>query len=321
MNLYSIHSGKLRTVNEKIFKLERDIQRIFEDNLELITDLELVKSEFTIKNKRIDTLAYDPQVSAFIIIEYKRDRNASVVDQGFTYLSLMLENKADFIVEYNESKGRKLKRDDVDWSQTRMVFVSPGFTENQIQATNFKDIAIELWEIKQYENDTITINQIRKSVSAESIKPLAQQTQTMKKVTSEIKVYSEQDHLDKASEATIELYNTFKNAILNLADGIEVVPKKVTVAFKKGRNIVDIIVQKKVLKLVINCKKGSFDDPKKIATDISGSGHWGSGDYQVQVEDSSNLEYIMSLVKQALFSQFNLPPSKLGHSKLYNSDN
>jgi hypothetical protein len=47
-------------------------------------------------------LAYDPQACAFIIIEYKRDKNISVVDQGFTYLSLMLENKADFIVEYNE---------------------------------------------------------------------------------------------------------------------------------------------------------------------------------------------------------------------------
>lgn len=300
MNLYSNHSGVLKTVKERAFKLERDIQKIFEVNLSMIMELEIVKSEFIIKNKRIDTLAYDPQASAFIIIEYKRDRNASVVDQGFTYLSLMLENKADFIVEYNESKGRKLKRDDVDWSQTRVVFVSTGFTENQIQATNFKDIAIELWEIKQYENDTITINPIRKSVSAESVKPLAQQTQLMKKVASEIKVYSEHDHLTKASETTEELYYMFKNAILNLSNGIEMVPKKVTIAFKKGKNIVDIIVQKKGLKFVINCKKGALDDPKKIAIDISGSGHWGSGDYQVQVEDSSNLEYIMSLVKQSL---------------------
>jgi hypothetical protein len=48
-----------------------------------------------------------------------------------------------------------MKREDVDWSQTRVAFVSPSFTENQIQATNFKDIAIELWEVKQFENDTM----------------------------------------------------------------------------------------------------------------------------------------------------------------------
>ena len=80
--------------------MEREIQKVFEANLSTIMDFELVKSEFIIKNKRIDTLAFDKQSGAFIIIEYKRDKNMSVVEQGFTYLSLMLDNKAVFIVEY-----------------------------------------------------------------------------------------------------------------------------------------------------------------------------------------------------------------------------
>ena len=122
MALYSNQSGKLKEIKEKPFKLEKDIQKVFEENLSALMGLELVKSEFTIKNKRIDTLAYDAQSCAFIILEYKRDKNISVVDQGFTYLSLMLENKADFIVEYNESLKRSLKREDVDWSQTRCKY-------------------------------------------------------------------------------------------------------------------------------------------------------------------------------------------------------
>jgi predicted transport protein len=300
MALYTNQSGKLKEVKEKPFKLEKDIQKVFEVNLSALMGLELVKSEFTIKNKRIDTLAYDAQSCAFIIIEYKRDKNISVVDQGFTYLSLMLENKADFIVEYNESLKRNLKREDVDWSQTRVAFVSPSFTENQIQATNFKDIAIELWEVKQFENDTLAINPIKKSISAESIKPITQQTQSLKNVTAEIKVYTEQDHIEKASDLTAELYEKFKEAILNLRDGIEVVPKKTTITFKKGKNIADIIIQKKALKIIINCQLGSLEDSKKIASNISNIGHWGNGDYQVQVEDDKNLEYIMSLVKQAI---------------------
>jgi len=300
MALYINQTGKLKEAKEKPFKLEKDIQKLFEKNLATIMGLELVKSEFTIKNKRIDTLAYDAQSCGFIIIEYKRDKNISVVDQGFTYLSLMLENKADFIVEYNESLKRNLKREDVDWSQTRVAFVSPSFTENQIQATNFKDIAIELWEVKQYENDTIAIIPIKKSVAAESIKPITQQNQALKNVTAEIKVYTEQDHIEKASDLTAELYDKFKSAILNLSGSIEVVPRKTTILFKKGKNIVDVIIQKKALKFVINCKKGSLEDPKKLASDISETGHWGSGDYQVQVENDKNLEYIMSLIKQVL---------------------
>ena len=162
MILYSNQVGKLTEIKENPFRLEKDIQKVFEANIFSIMGLELVKSEFTIKNKRIDTLAFDKQNGAFIIIEYKRDKNISVVDQGFTYLSLMLENKADFIVEYNESLKQNLKREDVDWSQTRVAFVSTNFTDNQIQATNFKDIAIELWEIKQFDNDTVIISPIKK---------------------------------------------------------------------------------------------------------------------------------------------------------------
>ena len=197
-------------IEENPFKLEREIQNVFEDNLQEIMGLTLVRSEFTIKNKRIDSLAYDEQAKAFIIIEYKRDKNISVVDQGFTYLSLMLENKADFIVEYNEQLKRNLQRNDVDWSQTRVAFVSPSFTENQILATNFKDIAIELWEVKRYSNNTLVINELKKSRSAESIKPLAQQNAELKRVTDEIKVYTEDQHLDYASEEMAELYEKFK---------------------------------------------------------------------------------------------------------------
>ena len=190
MNLYKLHSNSLNSLKEKPFKLEKEIQQVFETNLSELMDLQLVKSEFSIKNKRIDTLAYDPQSKAFIIIEYKRNKNISVVDQGFTYLSLMLENKADFIVEYNETLKTNLKRSEVDWSQTRVVFVSTGFTENQKTATNFKDIAIELWEIKRYENNLISVNQIKKSKAAESIKPITSSNSKLESVTKEIKVYT-----------------------------------------------------------------------------------------------------------------------------------
>lgn len=300
MQIYSITNSKLFEISEKQFKLEREIQELFEANLNEVMGLTLIKSEFTIKNKRIDTLAYDEQANAFIIIEYKRDKNISVVDQGFTYLSLMLENKADFIIEYNEQLKKSLKRDDVDWSQTRVAFVSPSFTDNQIQATNFKDIAIELWEIKRYDNNTVVINSIKKSRGAESIKPITQQNKELKRVTDEIVVYTEDRHLDYASEEIAELYEKFKLATLNLSDEIEIKPQKDYIAFKKDRNIVCYELQKKQMKIFVGARWGAIEDSKKLARDVSSVGHFGTGDYQITVEDDSNLEYIMSLIKQVV---------------------
>ena len=300
MRIYTNSNIKLKEIEEKPFKLEQDIKRIFEENLETLMHLKFVKSEFTIKNKRIDTLAYDPESKAFIIIEYKRDRNASVVDQGFTYLSLMFENKADFIIEYNESHKQNLKRDDVEWSQSRVVFVSTSFTDNQIQATNFKDLAIELWEAKQYENNLLSVTPIKKSKSAASIKPLAKLNESLSSVLNEIKIYTEDDHLKLATEEVVELYDKFRAAIINLSDGIEVIPKKFYIAFKKDTNIADIELQKKGLKLFINAKLGSLDDARKLTRDVSQIGHRGNGDYQIQVDNDQNLEYIMSLIKQVI---------------------
>jgi predicted transport protein len=34
--------------------------------------------------------------------------------------------------------------------------------------------------------------------------------------------------------------------------------------------------------------------------DISNIGHWGNGDYQTLVNNDDDLEYIMSLIKQAI---------------------
>jgi len=301
MIVYNHQGVNLEEAKEKPFVLERDIQNLFEANLKAIMGLQLVKSEFTIKNKRIDTLAFDSEANAFIIIEYKRDKNHSVVDQGVSYLNLMLEYKADFIIEYNESLSQNLKRDDIDWSQIKVCFVSPSFTENQKQATNFKDLSIELWEVKQYTNGVIIINPIRKSASAPSIKPIAKQNELLQKVAKEISEYTEQDHLKGKSQQVVELYETFKNAILNLPGEINIVPKKTYIAFKTKTNFVDIELQSNSFKMWINLKKGQLDDSKNLMRDVSMlKGHNGNGDYELIVKDTENLEYIASLIKQAI---------------------
>ncbi|OUD35694.1 DUF5655 domain-containing protein [Flavobacterium sp. FPG59] len=301
MYLYKNQNNQVNSLKEKPFKLEKEIQNLFEANLIALTNLQFIKSEFTIKNNRIDTLAFDEESNAFVIIEYKRSQNYSVIDQGVSYLNLMLEYKADFIVEYNESQKETLKRSDVDWSQSRIIFVSPSFTDFQKQSSNFKDLSIELWEIKQFENDVIVINPIKKSKSAPSIKQVQNNDNSeISKVTQEIKIYNEEDHITGKSDEIIELYETFKNAILQLSSDIEVVPKKMYVAFKLKNNIVDIRIQQKNLIFWINMKKTTLDDPKNLTIDASSKGHYGNGDYELSISDTQNLEYIMSLIKQAL---------------------
>jgi predicted transport protein len=301
MQLYHNQNNKAISIAEVPFRYEKEIQNLFEQNLAQIMGLEFVQSEFVIKNNRIDTLAFDPESKSFVIIEYKRDKNYSVFDQGITYLGLMLEYKADFIVEYNERFRKNLKRDEIDWSQSRVAFVAPSFSSFQQSSVNFKDFSIELWEVKQYQNNIVVINPIKKSARAESIKLLTQQNQALQKVSSVIKVYTEEEHLQNASDDIAALYQKYKAAILNLADNTDIKAKKQEIGFsKEGKIYADICVQKSALKIWINAKEGDIKDPNGIARNVSKIGHWGNGDYEIIVKDDRELEYICSLIKQAI---------------------
>ena len=57
----------------------------------------------------------------------------------------------------------------------------------------------------------------------------------------------------------------FKQGILNLDPDIEINTRKLYIAFKKDRNIADIRIQQKNLKIWINLPYGELDDPKNLA--------------------------------------------------------
>lgn len=301
MQIYRFDKSKLKKINQKPFKLEKHLQNLLASNLKEIMELTVVKNEFTIKNNRIDTLAYNEYNKSFTIIEYKRNKSTSIIDQGFAYLKLVLENQAEVILEYNEQLKKNLKRRDIDWSQTRVVFVSPSFTYIQIQASDFKDSPIELWEAKQYDDNIIVIIAIKKSQGAPSIKTIMKGKAEYNEIANQINVPTEEDHLINISEEIVELYEKFRTAILNLDDGIEIIPQKRHIAFKKDGNIVDIGIFKKSLNLWVNAKKGTIHDTKGLTRDVEKISHHGSnGHYEIKVTNDEQLEYIMSLIKQVL---------------------
>jgi predicted transport protein len=297
MSLFKI-SEKLELIPEKPFKLEKEIQALTEHNIHKILGLTFVQTEFSIDKFRIDTLAFDKESKSFVIIEYKKNKSFSVIDQGYAYLSLMLNNKADFILEFNECLDKSLKKADVDWSQSRVLFVSPQFTPYQRQAINFRDLPIELWEVKRFSNNIVSYQQVETQGAKESVKSISN-TSSDSEVLQEVKVYTEEDHLNKVEDGISSLYTDFRDAILNLGD-IVVKPKKLYVAFISNTNIVDISIQRKKLKMWINLRRGQLEDSKNLTRDVSKTGHWGNGDYELIVNSDNDLEYILSLVKQSL---------------------
>ncbi len=82
-----LDNKKILEVVEVHFALEKDLQQLTEGNMESIFGVEFIASEFELQGLRIDFLCFDIETNSFVIIEYKRDSNFSVIDQGFAYLS------------------------------------------------------------------------------------------------------------------------------------------------------------------------------------------------------------------------------------------
>jgi hypothetical protein len=187
MPIFKKDKNKLTRIREKVGVSEKEIQKITEENLKRIFELEFISSEFRIKNLRFDTLCFNKESNSFVIIEYKKDKSFSVIDQGFAYLSTMINNQPHFLIEYNEKMKNNLKREDVDWSQSKIIFISPHFTLHQKIAINFKNIPLELWKVKLYEENIIRYEKVESIEHSEKIETITG-NKIIKDVTKKLKL-------------------------------------------------------------------------------------------------------------------------------------
>ncbi len=111
------------------------------------------------------------------------------------------------------------------------------------------------------------------------------------------------EYYDHLQGEILELYRQLEKRILSLDATVRVEFKKLYIAFKAQTNFVDIVPQKKRLRLSLNTQFDKIKDPKGFCKDVSGLGRWGNGDVQVGLETLSQLDYIMDLVEQAFEEQ------------------
>lgn len=313
MNLFNVKNNKVEEVAIKPFKLEREIQELIEKNSESFFQLEFIGSEITVGKYRIDSLCFDNENNSFVIIEYKKGQSYSVIDQGFTYLQLMVNNKSEFLLMLSQHYNKVLKLDDVDWSQSKIVFVSQSFNSYQKDSVNFKNLPFELWEIKRYSNNNIVLNK-HLSTSNEKLESVTniKNNNMINEVSKEIKVYDESHSTSKlSSEILLSVWEDLKVRMEDL-DGVDLVPKKLYINWTyDGKNICYFNFRKNSIRLDMNrgnintdgSKSRNFftlDDPKKISKEQFWN--WKSGVkgcvYQITINKNTDLDYIMFLVKQ-----------------------
>lgn len=295
-----LNSQKLALLNKKTAPLEKIIQIMTEDNLGAVFGLKFIKTEFPVENLYIDTLAFDAESKSFVIIEYKKDRSFSVIDQGFAYLSLMLSNKAEFVLALQKTDGKTYEKKDINWSQSRVIFVSPQFTQHQSLAINFKDLPIELWKIEFFEDSLVLYDQVQASNANSSIKAISKSNAIVQRVSREVRKYSIDDHFKDSWDNSRDLFEKIRNKIIDFDPRIVEKVNQYYIGYKIGNyNLCTINVYKSKLDLkLIRVDKKELRDPWKkiVSIDWKKLGFGKQCSYVLTTPD--DIDYALVLIKQ-----------------------
>ena len=292
----NVSVAKLSTVDSD---KEKNIQILFEKNLQAILNVDFLATEYSTSfGGRIDTLGIDKNGSP-VIIEYKRNQNDNVINQGLSYLRWLLDHKADFDIL---CRNNKIKID-IDWNSPRVICVAESYNKFDLDTVEILPLKIELLRYRIYEDGILLVeSESQRTVKISTAKIFEKNKNERRTITKLQKDYTVESHLQMASKEIKELFLALKEKIMSLDNSIVEEAKAKYIAYKLTTNFVDIVIQKKAIKGFLNVPSGKLNDQFNIARDLTKpkpTGHWGNGDYEVLIKNKDELNKLFELIRQS----------------------
>ena len=273
--------------------LEKALQTLFENNLETLLGVRFLASEYaTTHGGRMDTLGIDEN-GCPVIIEYKRDRNENVINQGLFYLDWLMDHRGDFEVLVRDRLNREVA-DNVEWSSPRLICIAGDFTKYDEHAVKQMSRNIELIRYKHFGGDLLLLDQIT-AVSEDTSRKL-KPSQAGNGKPNTYKTISR--YLEEANEELSDLYADVQSYLLSLGDDIQEKVLRFYVAFRRIKNFacVEIRPQIGAVRLYLKVDPDSVDIIDGFTRDMRGIGHFGTGDLEVTVTSFDELERAKPLI-------------------------
>lgn len=298
MPLYQVKQQKTQQIKPAFFKNEKELQNLFEANLEELLGVRYIASEFTTGDRqrgRIDTLGVDEDGTP-VIIEYKKIGKDNVINQGLFYLDWLVDHKGDFTLAAQEKLGKDIE---IDWSSPRLILVAESFSEYDKYAVNRIGANIQLWTYRRYGNDFLFLDSIFATTNQKIVKK--DKVEKIEEELVEDIAYTLEYHLDDKSNDVKSLFEALRERIFAFnADGdIIEKPNKLYLSYKHGKNFCEVQIQSSSLKIWLDIPHGEIDDPNKLSKDVSKIGHHGTGTSETKLSDLSELDAVSYLIEQS----------------------
>lgn len=308
MAIFEIEKGLAKRVKPSDFKFEKDLQRLVENNLITIFNCRLIATEFStgnIHSGRIDTLAISEDSNP-VIIEYKKVASSELINQGLYYLHWIKDHKGDFQIAANKAFGKQVE---VDWSDIRVICLAPEYKKYDLHAAQVMGANIELWQYKIYENGILNIEEVYRRATTsvhqaqEEINeknPIMVEAGRKAAITRKTASYSLEQHLQGLNQGTLDIFNEVRDYIIALDSSIEETPKKHYIAYKTSQNFVCLQTYKNKITLYLKLNPQDINPTPKQGRDMRNIGHFGTGDFELNIKDRQDFEETKHLINEAL---------------------
>lgn len=291
IKLFSVgDTVKERTSSEVI--LEKELQSLIEQNMEIFFGVRFLKSEYAITNGRMDSIGIDENNSP-VIFEYKRSQNENVINQGLFYLDWLLDHKADFKLLVIEKLGMEAANN-IDWSVPCVICIAHDFTKYDIHAVNQMQRNIKLVSYRKYDNDLILFEHL----NVPTVKPISEDVVG----DSDTKSNIQKTHLEKLASVSKDMNNLYYSIcdfIESLGDDIVQNQLKLYLAYKKVQNMVCIEIYSKQIILFLKLNPETVRLEKGFTRDMRSVGHYGTGDLQITIKKVEDFEKAKPLLERA----------------------
>jgi len=277
IRLYNLKEEKAKEIKKKQVDLERDIHELVESNLEEFFGIRYLDSEYSTGKKhrgRIDTIGIDENSSP-VIIEYKRQMNENIINQGLFYFDWLLDHKGDFEILVRDNLGNDIE---IDWSSPRLLCIAEDFTRYDSYAVEQMNRNIELIRYQLYEDGYIMFELVNAIEGEKS------------ESTSDRHYKGFKEYYEDANKKIKNIFQEMEDYIMSLGDDIQKKELKYYCAYKRLRNFVSVEIRSSKVLIYAKVDPKSLETLPDYARDVTDIGHYGTGDLELQITNLEDLE-------------------------------
>ncbi|MFD4117524.1 DUF5655 domain-containing protein [Streptomyces niveus] len=280
LKLFHTTTSGVVEVVQRLAEVEADVQGLVEAHMETLLGVRFLASEYgtgPVHGGRIDSLGLDENGSP-VIVEYKRGVDAGVINQGLFYVSWLTDHRAEFEHLVRDRLGSTAAAQ-VLWSGPRLICIAGDFTRYDAHAVREHRRPIDLVRYRFFGSDLIGLETVA-SVSGGMRVTRRARRQTAARAAAVVQ-----------GTSMVELADTVDEALLGLGDGVNRVEHKQYRAYQRLRNFACLCPPQRSKVLVyLNVDPKDVDLVPGFTRDVSGLGHHGTGDLEVQLRTQRDVE-------------------------------